>query len=221
MLAEYCAGLRHCTSPGSNLNGKSAVPSGLSGVVQVATGDFHSCAAKEDGTVTCWGAFCPIPFNVHLFWFVLTVSWLSSVGIAQAGAKEMPSSGRNPQGALWRRSNCSWLLAHLCCQAQRNCHLLGCGPAVHAAFGWHALMQCCSMRVCTMLLRDCRPAQIWPARSPQRTVWRYSCCSWYGPQLRRQGRRNRYLLGCVYIAAHIVVALHALQSCCTAVKLGG
>ena len=40
---------------GANGNGQSAVPAGLSGVVAVAAGNYHSLALKADGTVVAWG----------------------------------------------------------------------------------------------------------------------------------------------------------------------
>lgn len=43
-------------SAGDGQYGSIAVPSGLSRVTDLATGAFHSCAVKQDGTVTCWGA---------------------------------------------------------------------------------------------------------------------------------------------------------------------
>lgn len=44
-----------CTYAGTNSNGESTVPSGLSGVVQITAGDWHTCAAKADGGLVCWG----------------------------------------------------------------------------------------------------------------------------------------------------------------------
>ena len=38
-----------------NDQGQSSAPSGLVDVVQVASGDFHTCALKSDKTVVCWG----------------------------------------------------------------------------------------------------------------------------------------------------------------------
>lgn len=44
---------------GINQTGQNDVPSGLTGVVQVADGHYHTCALKSSGTVQCWGApFC-------------------------------------------------------------------------------------------------------------------------------------------------------------------
>jgi alpha-tubulin suppressor-like RCC1 family protein len=40
----------------ANNYGQTLVPSGLTGVVQVAAGTFHSLALKPDGTVVAWGA---------------------------------------------------------------------------------------------------------------------------------------------------------------------
>lgn len=40
---------------GYNAYGQTNVPSGLSGVVAVAAGWYHSLALREDGTVTAWG----------------------------------------------------------------------------------------------------------------------------------------------------------------------
>ena len=39
--------------------GQSAVPAGLSDVIQVTTGNYHTCALKRNGTVACWGALPP------------------------------------------------------------------------------------------------------------------------------------------------------------------
>lgn len=40
---------------GDNLYGQSTVPPGLTGVVSIAGGWYHSVAAKSNGTVVCWG----------------------------------------------------------------------------------------------------------------------------------------------------------------------
>ena len=40
---------------GSNSNGQTSVPSGLTNAVKVAGGWWHSLALKADGTVVCWG----------------------------------------------------------------------------------------------------------------------------------------------------------------------
>jgi hypothetical protein len=40
---------------GQNLSGQTDVPSGLTGVIDVAGGDDHSLALKSDGTVVAWG----------------------------------------------------------------------------------------------------------------------------------------------------------------------
>src|SRR5207248_1961655 len=36
-------------------SGQCSVPSGLSGVIAIAAGSFHSLAVKKDGTVVAWG----------------------------------------------------------------------------------------------------------------------------------------------------------------------
>jgi len=41
---------------GENLYGETNVPSGLSNVVAIAAGGWHSLALKSDGTVVAWGA---------------------------------------------------------------------------------------------------------------------------------------------------------------------
>ena len=40
---------------GSNNKGQTRVPAGLSGVVAIAAGVFHTVALKQDGTVVAWG----------------------------------------------------------------------------------------------------------------------------------------------------------------------
>ncbi len=44
---------------GSNAQGQSTVPSGLTGVTQLSAGSFQTCALKVDGSVLCW--FDPAP----------------------------------------------------------------------------------------------------------------------------------------------------------------
>lgn len=41
---------------GSNIQGETAVPSGLSNVTAIAAAEYESLALKHDGTVTAWGA---------------------------------------------------------------------------------------------------------------------------------------------------------------------
>lgn len=40
---------------GSNNNGQTTVPSGLSDVIQITAGNRHSCALRREGTIACWG----------------------------------------------------------------------------------------------------------------------------------------------------------------------
>ena len=40
---------------GGNSDGQTTVPAGLSGVVALAAGGFHTVALKQDGTVVAWG----------------------------------------------------------------------------------------------------------------------------------------------------------------------
>ena len=40
---------------GGNSEGQTTVPAGLSGVVAIAAGTFHTVALKQDGTVVAWG----------------------------------------------------------------------------------------------------------------------------------------------------------------------
>jgi VCBS repeat-containing protein len=44
------------TAFGSNSEGQTSVPGGLSGVVQVSAGAYHSVAVKSDGTLVGWGS---------------------------------------------------------------------------------------------------------------------------------------------------------------------
>ena len=44
------------TAWGSNSNGQSSVPAGLSGVVQVSAGSYHSVAVKSNGALVTWGS---------------------------------------------------------------------------------------------------------------------------------------------------------------------
>ena len=41
---------------GGNSEGQTTVPAGLSGVVALAAGGFHTVALKQDGTVVAWGS---------------------------------------------------------------------------------------------------------------------------------------------------------------------
>ena len=40
---------------GLNIDGQTKVPAGLSGVVAIAGGAYHTVALKQDGTVVAWG----------------------------------------------------------------------------------------------------------------------------------------------------------------------
>ena len=44
------------TAFGSNSDGQTSVPAGLSGVVQVSAGAYHSVAVKSNGTLVTWGS---------------------------------------------------------------------------------------------------------------------------------------------------------------------
>ena len=53
----------------NNDYGQSTVPAGLSGVMAVAAGDYHSLALKADGTVVAWGdnnyGQCTVPAGLR------------------------------------------------------------------------------------------------------------------------------------------------------------
>lgn len=50
-----------CQLAGDDVNtnglGPASVPSGLSGVVQISAGGYHTCALKNSGDIACWGAY--------------------------------------------------------------------------------------------------------------------------------------------------------------------
>ena len=53
-MANSCH--RQALAAGLNDYGQSRVPKDLSGIIQITTGTFHTCAVRRTGTVICWGA---------------------------------------------------------------------------------------------------------------------------------------------------------------------
>ena len=55
MLTGHAAGAGTVVAWGQNGFGQTNVPAGLSGVIAVEAGDYHSVALRRDGTVVAWG----------------------------------------------------------------------------------------------------------------------------------------------------------------------
>ncbi len=57
---------------GDNLYGEIIVPAGLSNVIAVAAGTWHSLALKSDGTVTAWGRkdYGQNHYHIHISHFI-------------------------------------------------------------------------------------------------------------------------------------------------------
>ena len=67
---------------GYNNYGQTNVPSGLSNIVAVAAGDYHSLALRADGTVAAWGSY----YNGLAGYIPMTTLWgLSNVVAVAAG----------------------------------------------------------------------------------------------------------------------------------------
>ncbi len=52
------------TAGGDKSTGQSTVPTGLSGIVQLAAGARHTCALYSSGAVACWGGFWLVLWHV-------------------------------------------------------------------------------------------------------------------------------------------------------------
>lgn len=69
---------------GSNAQGQSAVPAGLTGVTQLSAGSFQTCALKFDGSVLCW--FDPAPSGLTSEVFIDATDYTHDCVVNNSGA---------------------------------------------------------------------------------------------------------------------------------------
>ncbi len=81
---------------GDNSDGQSSVPAGLSGVIAIAAGGYHSLALKQDGTVVAWGAGGPGQTTGFHDWGQATVPTGLRGVVAIAGGLDRSLALANP-----------------------------------------------------------------------------------------------------------------------------
>ena len=88
---------------GYNSDGQTTVPAGLSGVVAIAAGDYHTVALKQDGTVVAWGrnddGQTKVPAGLSGV-VAIAAGWYHTVALKQDGTVVAWGSNKDFQGKI-------------------------------------------------------------------------------------------------------------------------